>query len=212
MPTSDSESIVESGPPTEELHIDRHCSSASRVDADPDDSASDLEALFAEEQEDWPTQGPAKGIRMPWLAALLLVLLVASVGIWGGAYMQRHSSSLYLISFFGLSVRSPWWFPYRRSPKWVERCVGEYHLGYCHRHHWQHAVRDQCQWQSRCRHRRIERYGQPEREVFAIRNQTWRHGDSSRIKVLHRLGLGRLGVGDAIRRLYDGRLWRVWRA
>jgi len=58
-----------------------------------DDSSSDLDSLFADEQDEWPTQGPAKGVRMPWSATLLLVLLVASVGIWGGAYMQRHSSS-----------------------------------------------------------------------------------------------------------------------
>ena len=93
MPKSDSDSIVESGPPTEELHTDNTAPVPAVSTLDPADSASDLEALFAEEQEDWPTQGPAKGIRLPWLAALLLILLVASVGIWGGAYMQRHSSS-----------------------------------------------------------------------------------------------------------------------
>ncbi len=93
MPTSDSDSIVESGPPTEELHADDTAQVPAVSTLYPADSASDLEALFAEEQEDWPTQGPAKGIRMPWLAALLLILLVASVGIWGGAYMQRHSST-----------------------------------------------------------------------------------------------------------------------
>ncbi len=93
MSTSDSNSIVESGPPTEEIRTDNAAQVQAVSTLDPGDSPSDLEALFADEQDDWPTHGPAKGIRMPWLAALLLVLLVASVGIWGGAYMQRHSSS-----------------------------------------------------------------------------------------------------------------------
>lgn len=93
MSTSDQDSIVETGPPTAEVRLTNTARVPAVSTLDPDDSSSDLDSLFADEQEEWPTQGPAKGVRMPWLAALLLVLLVASVGIWGGAYMQRHSSS-----------------------------------------------------------------------------------------------------------------------
>jgi hypothetical protein len=93
MSTPDSDSIVESGPPTEELYTNNTAQVPAVGAIDPTDSLADLDSLFADEQEDWPTHGPAKGFRVPWLAAVLLVLLVASVGIWGGAYMQRHSSS-----------------------------------------------------------------------------------------------------------------------
>ena len=93
MSTSDQDSILETGPPTAEVRLTNTAQVPAVSTLDADDSSSDLDSLFADEQDEWPTQGPAKGVRMPWLAALLLVLLVASVGIWGGAYMQRHSSS-----------------------------------------------------------------------------------------------------------------------
>jgi hypothetical protein len=60
-------------------------------DADP--APSDLDALFEGEQDDWPHRGPSTGLRVAWPVAVLMVLLVASAGIWGGAYLQRHSSS-----------------------------------------------------------------------------------------------------------------------
>lgn len=93
MSTSDQDSLVDTGPPTDEVPLNSTVQVQAVSTLDADGPSSDLDSLFADEQDDWPTQGPAKGVRMPWLAALLLVLLVASVGIWGGAYMQRHSSS-----------------------------------------------------------------------------------------------------------------------
>jgi hypothetical protein len=93
MSTPDSDGIVESGPPTEEVRMTNTAQVPAVSTLDPADSPSDLDSLFADEQEEWPTQGPAKGVRLPWFGALLVILLVASVGIWGGAYMQRHSSS-----------------------------------------------------------------------------------------------------------------------
>jgi len=45
------------------------------------------------EPEDWPTRGPAKGFRVNWLSAILLFLLIAGGGIWGGAELQKHDGS-----------------------------------------------------------------------------------------------------------------------
>jgi Domain of unknown function (DUF5666) len=45
------------------------------------------------EPEEWPQRGPAKGIRVNWLTALLLVILIAGGGIWGGAELQKHQGS-----------------------------------------------------------------------------------------------------------------------
>jgi hypothetical protein len=93
MSTSDADGVVESGPPTGELPVN----TTAEIPTTPSPGApvppSDLDSLFQGEQDDWPNRGPAKGFRVPWPMAVLLVLLVASVGIWGGAYMQRHSSS-----------------------------------------------------------------------------------------------------------------------
>jgi hypothetical protein len=97
MSPSDNEEITESGPPTGELRT--HTTAELPVvtvpidGAEADLAAGELEALFADEPDEWPTQGPAKGLRVRWPVAVLLVLLVAFAGIWGGAYLQRHSSN-----------------------------------------------------------------------------------------------------------------------
>jgi hypothetical protein len=93
MSTSDSDRVVESGPPTGELPVNTTAEIPTTPSLDAPVPPSDLDSLFQGEQDDWPNRGPAKGFRVPWPMAVLLVLLVASVGIWGGAYMQRHSSS-----------------------------------------------------------------------------------------------------------------------
>jgi Domain of unknown function (DUF5666) len=45
------------------------------------------------EPDEWPARGPAKGIRVGWPVAVLLVLLIAGGGIWGGAALQRSQGS-----------------------------------------------------------------------------------------------------------------------
>jgi Domain of unknown function (DUF5666) len=45
------------------------------------------------EPDEWPARGQAKGFRVNWLSALLLFLLVAGGGIWGGAELQKHQGS-----------------------------------------------------------------------------------------------------------------------
>jgi hypothetical protein len=45
------------------------------------------------EPDEWPARGPAKGIRLGWPVAVLLVLLVGGGGIWGGAALQRSQGS-----------------------------------------------------------------------------------------------------------------------
>jgi len=55
--------------------------------------SSEIDALFEGEDEDWPTAGPARGLRVPWPVAGLLVLFMVFSGLGAGAYLQRHSSS-----------------------------------------------------------------------------------------------------------------------
>jgi hypothetical protein len=45
------------------------------------------------ESEEWPNHGPARGIRLSWPIAALLVLLIAGGGIWGGAALQRNQKT-----------------------------------------------------------------------------------------------------------------------
>ena len=87
------DSVLEDEHPTGELRID-DTAQVPVVDAGGADHGSDeFSALFTGEADEWPTQGPAKGLRLPWPVAGLLVLLLAFGGLWAGAYMQRSSSS-----------------------------------------------------------------------------------------------------------------------
>ncbi len=88
---ADTETELDPVSPTQELHIDP--TSQVPVAEVSDGGAGDVDALFENEESEWPSRGPAKGFRIPWLMAVLLVLLVASIGLWAGAYLQRHSSS-----------------------------------------------------------------------------------------------------------------------
>jgi hypothetical protein len=72
-----------------------------------DQGSDELGALFEGEADEWPTQGPAKGLRLPWPVAGLLVLLFVFGGLWAGAYMQRSSSSTSSASPFGGSFSLP---------------------------------------------------------------------------------------------------------
>jgi hypothetical protein len=92
MPESDIGDIAAGGPPTEQLRPN----DTAQVPITPStdvDASTELDDLFAGEEDAWPTQGPKKGFRVAWPVAVLLVLLVGSAGIWGGAYLQRHTST-----------------------------------------------------------------------------------------------------------------------
>lgn len=43
--------------------------------------------------EDWPTQVTKHGVRLRTPTAVLLALLLAAAGLWGGAFLQKHDGS-----------------------------------------------------------------------------------------------------------------------
>jgi hypothetical protein len=88
MPT-----VIEEEHPTGELRTDATAQVPVVASGDAGSGSDEIDALFDGEDDAWPTEGPAKGFRVPWLAAGLLALLIAFGGLWGGAYLQRHSSS-----------------------------------------------------------------------------------------------------------------------
>ena len=61
------------------------------IDARPGDPQA-FDALFGEESEAWPEHQTSRGFRAPWLATILLALLLVSGGLWLGAYLQRSES------------------------------------------------------------------------------------------------------------------------
>jgi hypothetical protein len=79
------EKIVIPSPPSVPVSRSGAAKSPSRVAAVPFDTTN--------EPDDWPARGPAKGIRLGWPLAVLLVLLIAGGGIWGGAALQRSQGS-----------------------------------------------------------------------------------------------------------------------
>ncbi len=88
-----SETVLDDENPTGELRLDETAQVPVVHSGGADDASNELNVLFEGEPDEWPTQGPTRGLRLPWPAAGLLVLLLAFGGIWAGAYMQRSSSS-----------------------------------------------------------------------------------------------------------------------
>ena len=87
------DTVLEDEHPTGELRMDETAQVPAVSSGGADQGSDELSALFEEEADEWPTQGPAKGLRLPWPVAGLLILLLAFGGLWAGAYMQRSSSS-----------------------------------------------------------------------------------------------------------------------
>ncbi|MGH3732858.1 MAG: hypothetical protein ACRDVC_05700 [Acidimicrobiales bacterium] len=52
-----------------------------------------FDALFDNESQEWPEHQTSRGFRAPWLATILLALLLLSGGLWLGAYLQRSEST-----------------------------------------------------------------------------------------------------------------------
>ena len=75
----------DAGAATEPVPVARASGSPIHNSALPFDPSS--------EPEEWPAHAAAKGIRVRWPIAVLLVLLVAGGGIWGGAALQRSQNS-----------------------------------------------------------------------------------------------------------------------
>jgi hypothetical protein len=93
MAESTADTVLEEEYPTGELRLDETAQVPAVDSGGADDGSDELQALFEGEPDEWPTQGPAKGLRLPWPVAGLLALLLAFGGVWAGAYMQRSSSS-----------------------------------------------------------------------------------------------------------------------
>ncbi len=85
--------VLEEEHPTGELRFDETEQVPAVSSGGGDQGSDELSELFEGESDEWPTQGPARGLRLPWPVAGLLVLLLAFGGLWAGAYMQRSSSS-----------------------------------------------------------------------------------------------------------------------
>ena len=93
MADATTETVLYEDHPTGELRLDETAQVPAVDSGGADHGSNELDALFEGEPDAWPSQGPAKGLRLPWPVAGLLVLLLAFGGIWAGAYMQRSSSS-----------------------------------------------------------------------------------------------------------------------
>lgn len=93
MADATTETVLYEEHSTGELCLDETAPVITASSGGADHASNELDALFEGEPDEWPTQGPAKGLRLPWPVAGLLVLLLAFGGIWAGAYMQRSSSS-----------------------------------------------------------------------------------------------------------------------
>jgi hypothetical protein len=87
------DTVLEDEHPTGELRMNETAQVPVVNSGGADHGSNELSALFEGESDEWPTQGPAKGLRLPWSVAGLLVLLLMFGGLWAGAYMQRSSSS-----------------------------------------------------------------------------------------------------------------------
>ena len=93
MADATTKSVLDEEYPTGELRLDETAQVPAVNSGGADQGSNELNALFEGEPDEWPTQGPAKGLRLPWPVAGLLVLLLAFGGIWAGGYMQRSSSA-----------------------------------------------------------------------------------------------------------------------
>ncbi|MGA2837410.1 MAG: hypothetical protein ABSF84_12510 [Acidimicrobiales bacterium] len=93
MADTTADTVLEEEHPTGELRLDETAQVPAVNSDGADDGSDELSPLFEGEPDDWPTQGPAKGLRLPWPVAGLLVLLLAFGGLWAGAYLQRSSST-----------------------------------------------------------------------------------------------------------------------
>ena len=172
MADARSKTVLDDEHPTGELRLDETAQVPTVNSGGADHGSNELNALFEGEPDEWPTQGPAKGLRLPWPVAGLLVLLLVFGGIWAGAYMQRSSSSSSSASSpFGGRSLSPVVLPLvEERVDWrIPGCVNERHVGHGHRHHRKHAVRDDSQRQSGGRQRRDEYDRQSKCEVVAFR-------------------------------------------
>ena len=66
-------------------------STADRGDQYP--YTNDPPEYSPDDDDEWPVRTASKGIRVPLLAVILLVLLVGFGGIWGGAALQRSQNT-----------------------------------------------------------------------------------------------------------------------
>ncbi len=66
----------------------------TEITAPPEEPRPGADQSLGLEDDDWPTRGPARGIRLAIPAAALIAILLVGAGFWGGATLQKdHGSS-----------------------------------------------------------------------------------------------------------------------
>jgi len=80
-------SAPELDPPTEEIFVRGADRPAASPSSTGDGGTPPWDA--ADDDDEWPDRGPRKGVRMSVPTVVLLGLLIAAGGIWGGAALQR---------------------------------------------------------------------------------------------------------------------------
>ena len=93
MADTQNSNITDGAPRTDGFQSDATTHGVATLSGEAGGGSVEVDALFEGEDEEWPAAGPAKGLRVPWPVAGLLVLLMVFGGLWTGANLQRHSSS-----------------------------------------------------------------------------------------------------------------------
>ena len=158
-------------------------------------SPGEFDGTLGSDDEEWPVRGPRKGIRMPVPTMLLLAVLIAAGGLWGGAALQRSHGSTSTSS-----AASPFAALRGGGASGISGLGGAGALGGCyHRHRdlgqWFHPLRHELERQSREGDGRAVGDGQPERQVQSRVSSGGRHRCGAGFESHEWIRYRHLGVG-----------------